>query len=595
MNALDRLRALLDAAVVHPLARAWPVEKEIDDHIERLARHLKDGGSEYVPKHLQEEAVKRFWTSRRIENLRDGRLVSHGIALPVGPQRVRVIEDVDRFPVLLDGIDQFLPAPKQYRRCYQGLLAGYFGYDPTAKNVPAAGKANWETLRGYLGKRATKVVDIKSNPAWVDSLQQHQTLLSTDPCGRYGPAMLDGDRREVDELRNVLRVSDSSWFMQRLYLAQIEAATKRTDPEFLTLLDRVVQLIRDNELVQNQGLALVLNKHAAMKAPPLRASLRDIAVELWRNPWLKSNSSPWGNVSAEAKALVTEWLKLEFIEAFFSLLADERSGDTRRLDFWKRYVHAIESVHFALGTDARSSTASDFVALRKKMEGLSVPLQDPVRSNNAFIMQMGAVAIVEFGEDRNACYGYDAKQPLPFDFSRPVVTPVDADNSLKHSQHVLKWRHQDGVHGWAKWEAMFEASLAESFNIHPKKAEPSRIPRAPQAGPPAVPPLPATQPSPLPASTRVEPNRSAPAGPVSSSQPLTADENWEVASWKTTNYTRKALSQFAERFSLSLEDMTGAGGNLWVRTKDSNLAVNGVLLRWGFTYKAGKGWHKKLR
>ncbi len=580
MTALNRLKAMLGAATTQPLARTWAEEGELDEHIRHLDRYLKEGASPYVPKNLQEEAVKRFWTSKRVDSLKDARLVSYGVALPVGPQRVRVIEDRERFPILLDGVDQFLPAPKQYRRCYQGLLSGYFGYDPAKPDTPQVGRDNWESLRKYLGKRAKGVLDGERNPAWADSLQRHETLLSADPCGRYGPAMLDGKRAEVDELREVLNISDTSWFMRRLFLAQVEAATKRRDPEFLTLLYRVLDLLHANEIVRDEGLALVLDRHARIQPPPLEVPLRDAAVNWWGNPWLGANSMRWGRVTPAARAMVTEWLKLEFIEAFFSLLAEERTGDTRRLEFWKRYVHAIDGVHFALGADARMSRTSDFVALRKKMAGLAVPLQDAVRTNNAFIMQMGPIVIVEFGGYSNACYGYDAKQPLPFEYSRPVVTPVNADNSLKHSRHLLKLRHQDGIHGWGKWEQMFEATLAENFNVRPTNRPVGAV--SPSAPPP---PLVRAEPERRPA-IHTEPPPQQPEAPR-------MDRNWEIASWKTTTYTRKALSQFAERFELRIEDLTAANGNLWVRTDDSDLGVNGVLLRWEFGYKAGKGWWKK--
>lgn len=146
MDALSKLKSLLAPASQAHLARPWAVERTIDSHIAHLERHLKDGAGAYVPKDLQEEAVRRFWSSKRVDNLKDARLVSFGVALPVGPQRLRVIEDKDRFPALLEGVDQYLPAPKQYRRCYQGLMSGYFAYDPEVNEAPKVGRENWATL-----------------------------------------------------------------------------------------------------------------------------------------------------------------------------------------------------------------------------------------------------------------------------------------------------------------------------------------------------------------------------------------------------------------------------------------------------------------
>lgn len=589
MDALDRLRSRLAAGSAQPLARPWAVEGTIDSHIKHLERHLREGAGAYVPKDLQEEAVRRFWTSRRVDNLKDARLVSFGVALPVGPQRLRVIEDRDRFPALLEGVDQFLPAPKQYRRCYQGLLSGFFTYDGEAAETPKAGRENWEALRSYLGKRSRRVLDGERNPQWADSLQQHQTLLSDDPCGRYGAELLAGQHAAVDELREVLHISDSSWFMRKLYLAQVQAAVGKSDADFLGLLYRVLDLLQENELIRDEGLALVLNRFAPLKPPPLAIPLRDAAVNWWGNPWLQTNAMRWGRVTPEAQAMVAEWLKLEFIEAFFTLLTEEHTGDNRRLAFWARYVNSIEDIHFALGASARDNSSADFQALRKKMTGLVVALQDNDRSNNAFIMRMGPLVVVEFSQYKHACYGYDAKRALPFRFDMPVVLPKDSKNSLKHSAHKIWLAHQDGVRGFENWEERFEAELEQGFGIKPKaaKSKPVVMARPPQPpAPPATPVRPAPQAEPPRARTPAPP----PAPTIRSRDTGTA---WDIASWKTTNYSRKALSQFAERFGLEVADLTPPphGGNLWVRTDDSNLGINEVLLKWGFEFKnAKKGW-----
>jgi hypothetical protein len=586
MDALGRLKSLLNAGSEKPLARPWAVEETIDSHIKHLERHLREGAGAYVPRDLQEEAVRRFWTSKRVDNLKDARLVSFGVALPVGPQRLRVIEDRERLPALLDGVDQYLPAPKQYRRCYQGLLSGYFAYDPEANDSPKTGRENWETLRSYLSKRSRRVLDGERNPQWADSLQQHKTLLGEDPCMRYGAPLLAGEHAAVDELREVLNISDSSWFMRKLFLAQVRAAVGKSDAEFLRLLYRVLDLLQENQLIRDEGLALVLNRFAGLKPPPLAIPLRDAAVNWWGNPWLQSNAMRWGRVMPEARAMVAEWLKLEFIEAFFTLLAEEHNGDNRRLEFWARYVNSIEDIHFALGTEARDNRSPDFQALRKKMVGLVVPLQDNVRTNNAFIMRMGSLVIVEFSGYSNACYGYNANKALPFRFDMPVVLPKDIKNSLKHSNRELWLAHQDGVRGFETWEERFEAELAKGYGIKPKsaKSQPIVMTRPIQA---PEPPPPATRTAP-PSATQPAPSPTAPPSPSRE-----ADVAWGIASWKTTNYSRKALSQFAERFGLQIEDLTPPphGGNLWVRTDDSHLGVNEVLLKWGFKYKnARKGW-----
>lgn len=567
----------------------------LDDHIARLERNLKRGASAYVPRNLQEEAVRRFWTTGSVETLREARLVSYGVSLPVGPERLRVIEDREQLTSLLSGVDRYLPAPKQYRRCYRGLLAGYFGYDPAANDTPDEGRENWRTLRSYLGTRASAVRDADRSPQWVEALQQHLNLFGESPCARYGLDLLAGHRAEVDELREVLGISDSSWFMRQLFLAQIQAAVPKADAEFLEVLSRLLGLLQDNALIRDEGLALLLDRVARMTPPPLLVPLRDAAVNWWGNPWLPSNAMRWGRVTPQARAMVAGWLKLEFIQAFFTLLAEEHTGDNRRLHFWARYVDAIDDIHFALGADALTNSTPDFQALRKKMTGLVVPLHDTVRTNNAFIMRMGSLFIVEFSGYSNACYGYEASSSLPFRVDMPVVMPVDAKNSLKRSTRTLWLRHQDDVHGYARWEKRFEAELSRGYGIRPSGAAgaPATVRRPIQR------PEPASQ-RPAPVAVGPLPTVGAPPAAPPTARPLepsveTLDTDivWQIANWKSTTYSRKALSQFADRFGLQIEDLTINGGNLWVRTDDEDLGINDVLLNWGFQFKdARKGWWK---
>ena len=51
-----------------------------------------------------------------------------------------------------------------------------------------------------------------------------------------------------------------------------------------------------------------------------------------------------------------------------------------------------------------------------------------------------------------------------------------------------------------------------------------------------------------------------------------------------------SLASLARARNLTIDDLSKKNGNLWVRTDDSDLYVNKVLLAWKFTYRAGKGW-----
>ena len=166
---------------------------------------------------------------------------------------------------------------------------------------------------------------------------------------------------------------------------------------------------------------------------------------------------------------MSEWLKREFIEAFFVKLAQDGLGDRRRANFWLRYAKSMTNVQFALGSTAMYSRDKDFVALRQKMKGLITELRTTDSSNNAFVMTIGSLVTVEFGSMGNALYCYDTRVALPFDITKPVLTTKNIRNSLKHDEptRILWLQHTDGIHGWDRWEEMFEETLKKHFGILP--------------------------------------------------------------------------------------------------------------------------------
>jgi len=489
------------------------------------------------------------------------------MSLPIVPGGLCILEDSPRFSALLDGVDQWVKEPRRYRRCYQGLVANYFGYDVSNHNVPATGKANWTTLRDYLSERSKQITGGYTNPDWVTCILENTKLFGEAPCEPYAADMLRGETHAVTWLRNCLGIGDSSWFVRELVLAQVRAATKESDRSFADILPRVLTLLTPNLVLRDRGLVLLLDRYARITPRSLQQELRNCAVGWWGNPWLPSNRMRWGGVNSAAREMVAEWLKLEFIETFFTLLAEEGTGDRRRLEFWKRYVGVIDHIHFALGYDALSSRSRDFAELRSKMEGLTVRLMDPITSNNAFVMTIGDLVVVEFSGRANALYGYDRRQGLPFDLETPVVTAIDGRNSLKNSRRRLWLKHADRNHGREKWEHIFETRLRNEFQIEP-------VHRAPASPPPRASghySRPAFQPKPR---------------AVADSRP-----NWTSA---VVPYSWNALTKLAADEGFEIVDHTARGGNLWVPIAVS-VAASRLLSTWGFQFKAGKGWWKSER
>lgn len=568
MSALERLSGLLQGSL-RAADRPFPIESTLDAVIAKLKKHNSSGPNEAIPQDLQQRAVLRFWEAQRFETLKDARLVSFGMCVPSRPAGPCIMEDRQRFQAVLDsrtGVDQWLDEPRWYRRCYQGLVRSYFTYDPQSSSVPTIGRRNWTDLRDYLHERSPHIVDEKVNPDWVSTAVENRRLFAEEPCVSYAARILAGDASQIEPLCEQLGIIKASWFQHELLLAQVREATKLSQEKFKQLIPFLLELLSKNQLLRDQGLVLVLDKYASAPLPAIDEHLKDAAVEWWGNPWLPSSEARWGGVVPEARAMVSEWLKREFIEAFFAKLAQDGVGDRRRANFWLRYVKSMGQVHFALGAQALYSSDKDFVALRKKMKGLYTELKTGDSSNNAFVMTLGNLVAVEFGGMGNAFYGYDERQTLPFDMSRPVGTTVNARNSLKHDSKLLWMRHQDGIKGWTKWEDMFESTLQKHFDIRPNTMPPAAATRI----------------------LRQQPQSSSPPTHVYRTDARGTGNGEREAD--TGLYSLAALESFASARGLRLDNRTATNGNLWIRTDDNDLGVNKILLDWGFNYKAPKGW-----
>ncbi len=540
MNALNRLAGLLQPSEsIKPFPRDAGMGKVLDQLRARL-----NAVPAVPPSDRLREAVERFWVSKQFETFRDAYLVCFGLGLP---RRLGgcLLDDPERFQAVLVGIESWRNQPRFFRRCYRGLMHSYFS-DGGGKTPHAQA---WLALRTYLHQQRAGLVDQSCSsppPSWVEIVHEHSTLFTADPCARYARKVFEGDRSEVDRVCNALGIGQDSWFQRDLLLAQIHHAVRLDDSAFGRQVSRLLGMIAPNQVLRDQCLVQILDRYALLANPLLHPELRDTAVDWWRNPWLPSNAARWGGVTPKAREMVSEWLKRDVIQAFFAKLAQDGAADLRRVQFWLGYVRSMDNVQIAMGTQALISKDPDLVILRKKMEGLLTELNSP--NDNAFVMTLGNLVAVEFGQPNNAFYGYD-RQALPFNMdvsAKPVEVRTNVRNSLKSRSHRLRLLHKDGIHGWSRWEQLFAAEIAQA--------------RGTAAAPIAV------------GASSVHISL-----PPPSAQP----------------FSRGALETLTRIHRIRIEDRTLQGGCLWVLTDDQDAEHNRLLARWGFGYTAGKGWWKK--
>lgn len=561
MSALDRLRQRLerdDSSVLN-----LTVGGELPKLIQALERHVRRGSALAAGDDLIKKSIGQFWQNRRFDSLRDAQLVSYGLTIRPDASKPCILEDSDCFKAVLnasEGVGQWIDFPRRFRRCYQGLMSGYFSYNGRDPQKPDVGQRNWQELRSYLFSNNNRIVDGEFNMDWVDVATKNRSVFTDDPCAAYADAALNGDTETIKMLESELGIGQDSWFQWELIMAQIRYATGLEDEAYKALIPNLLTLISGNEIVREKAMVQILDRYADSAQPTLHSELRDTAVKWWGNPWLPSDEVRWGGVKERTRELVAEWLRRDFIEAFFAKLAKDGVGDKRRANFWLRYVKSMSGVRFGLGISALYSRDRDFQVLREKMKGLYQRLDDPVSSNNAFIMQIGNLVAVEFGGQSNALYGYDARKDLPFDVAKPLQVPVNARNSLKHDTpvRVLWMRHQDDIRGYRRWEDMFEAELRTEFGIYPDDSSRSTGPR------------------------RVQ-------GPSAARSTVTSQ-----ATRPPPPFSEVAFREFVRERRLNVRDNRAKNGNLRVDASNKDVQIRLILTSWGFNYnEAFQFWWKK--
>lgn len=579
---------------------------EIDGVLAELEKRARSGGSNYEPRDLQIEAVKKFWDTGEFPSLREARLVSFGLAVRPWSDRRCLMEEPERFGVVLTGLREWESSPRQFRKCYQGLVRSYFDYDGLGREVSAIGHRNWRQLQAYLGDKAKLIRDATVNPDWVGCTLENKGLFSETPCAAYAQDLLDGREDKVKHVRELLGITDASWFTRELVLSQIARACGLDHATFTKMVGRLIALLGGNEVLRDRGLQMMLDRYARVPQAPQHPGLKDYSVNAWGNPWLPSNEHRWGGVTEDARQMVGDWLKLEYIELFFTKLAQDGLGDTRRVKFWAQYVPLIDNIRFALGKHARDPSEHDYAMLREKFKGLTVPLDDSNRYNNAIIMTLGDLVAVEFIGDSNAFYGYSAKRPLPFSYSTPVRSaPVNGRNSLKNDACVLYLRHQDYVHGYTDWEDRFKEELQDKFGLVPGRkpirrvaASPAPADQPPQAQTSAPPQTPAPPVATPPHQGISSQSHGVLRPPAASVQPQAAPSPPPVQEQRTLPtpasevYSEENVRRLAGRYNATIVDRREKGGALWLVMGDAPEARR-VLNAWGFQFSKGKGWWKR--
>ena len=527
---------------------------EIDKAVEHIKKRVGEIQGKPATDRIQEALSLVFNEGPKIALKSHLRYICWGLSEPWGNTNKRIITESDLFNKTLLEI-QKIQSSEIPMSAWRGLLAAYFGYEESFSSTK-----NWLALRDMLSVHFKTIKNQKKfQPSWLIVLEEHEDLLSETPCERYGNAILSGNDSILVPLRDELKIPNTSWFWDKLFLSQVKIATEKNDNEFISLLDRLLSQIVNFKFSSDTALKMMLERYQQSNQRNIpHIPLRESAIESWGSPHLQMNAR-WGAVKAEAKLMVKTWLVTKALEDFFNLLQADRAADERRLNFWLRYQQSIDYFHFALGPDAATNRQTDYVSFKNRFRDHICNLTSPgQRSNNAFILSLGNYLVIEFGVTGNACYIYE-KNKILLDLS--IRRPLDL-NYLKDKRKVLfHLSHQSG------WEYNFEQRL-ERIGIYPdKKLNQIQQPLNKNVNNEYL-------------GEKITPK-------------LKQSEKTKIYSQANENIFITAGIKIAEMYSLETEDFRSKGGAFWVRFDIEKGLVAEKLHRAGFKYYAGRGWWKK--
>lgn len=410
------------------------------------------------------DALIAFDKHRHLKDLRQARLVCYGCTQAYGDASRRLIDEHELFLKLLDYVARHAQLTRPFRKCFRGLMNGYFAYDTEAAYATGTGRMSWEALRNFLHKHKDSLAMPGYTPEWINTITAHGNLLTATPCEPY----LNQDSQIFDEVCERLEISDDSWLVRTLLFAQVDAATRLDDTGFKERIDEVLLLLHDHPLYAHAALTRLLDRYARCAEHIVaHDNLRDYAVAQWGSPWLGNNAQNW-LCTEPARDMVTRWLKHYLLQQFFTVFSEPDAETQRRMDFWDLYCEDLQGMYFALGNDAFGHGNQHHYKFRHDAKGLVARLSDTRHNLHAFIMQFKEQHVVEFNRQVNVAYFYSTKNGTPaFYLSKGWVEvgalsmgEVMKDSSVASGSKPIQ--HQDSKS--LTWEGRFAQEVGMTAN-----------------------------------------------------------------------------------------------------------------------------------
>jgi len=447
------------------------LEKSLSRSLQGLQHH----GSMWAPKALEESRVKicgardlPISDPRVASRLDDAlkRLVGGGVRKVAARDHVvlaynlaqvhpdlqgkSLLNSMPHLSPLLECWRQLLSERGSYRQIWRGALLSLFR--------GARNDVGFDATRRFLSDTLGALRSAKFRPTWLDAIDHHPRLLTEQPVDAYVMAWLEGQRKSVDELTELVDLPAQGWFWSSLIEAVLDACCKTSnDALFDERWPIALHLIEDHPYCRDLVLSRVLSRYAQKKLPVRRDDLLQISLDAWGSPQLGADVvGRWSSVSDEARSMVCGWLAEEDLEDFAAFCKGDDSVDARRLAYWLRFKKQIIFSRIVLGSaihEADDKQSREFIARKKGRLGYlrGTP------HDNAIMLRIGSWWFVEFSKTGNACYPY-REDLLPFNSADECL---DLNMDLKNRDAVEQGGGERLAHMATVWEERFDRFLSD--------------------------------------------------------------------------------------------------------------------------------------
>ncbi len=410
------------------MENAHPIEEKIVNSVLKLEEHGKD----YLTKRDWKNLA---WSlSKKLLSYEDKILFTF-----VGSQLIEQFSKMD---------------PELLKTVYFPLLYSYFAVEQDEINKRPN---NWVQLRNILNSNRSTLFQATLRPKkWLITLTDHPEVLSLDPSKRFIRDFLyNSDDSRVSSQLESLSIAPNSWFWDSLINTSIKSVKTMKEEDYFKVIPRFLLLLEKNPIYTTAILTALLERYAATsKRAVVHESLKHVCLTQWDNPQYDS-SAGWRNVSSDTRKMVIQWFVRADLEAFFKLFS--QTADVDRFDYWIKFIDKISFSQIFLGPAAVQSRHAEHRKFRELNHGRLKNITGSTPSNNAFLLKIDNVHIVDFSDTGNACYGYS---DLPFNLSKKNITV----HELKSKQHSI-FKSDSGratsLSHSGNWEAKFDEKLAE--------------------------------------------------------------------------------------------------------------------------------------